>query len=145
MLESSSSCPNPSYSHIVHSPEAITSLAAQLNYITDTILELKAELTKIKAEVKEIKKQFAVTHLSLMNEIRHSEKLYLSLSTPFQHTYPFQNPNIKNSFSGTKSKNPKEVKHRQKNHQKKNQKKEMDYKQYNLEELQSMFDKEQNP
>ena len=39
MLESSSSCPAPSYSHIVHSPEVITSLAPQLSYITDIVLD----------------------------------------------------------------------------------------------------------
>jgi len=90
MLESSSTCPNSSYSHIVHSPKGIASLAPQLNYITDIVLELKAELAKVKAEVKEIKKQLAVIHLSLINEIRHSEKSDLGLSTPFQHKYPFQ-------------------------------------------------------
>jgi len=56
MLESSSSCPNPDCSHIVHSPERSTTLAPQLSYITDIILELKEELAKIKVEVKEIKK-----------------------------------------------------------------------------------------
>jgi len=55
MLELSTSCPTPNYSHIVHSPERVTSFALQLNYLTDIILELKAELAKIKAEVKEIK------------------------------------------------------------------------------------------
>ena len=89
MLESSSNCPNPSYSHIMHSLEGITSLAPQLNYITDIVLELKTELAKIKAKVKEIKKQLAVTHLSLINEIIHSEKSNLNHSTPFQHEYPF--------------------------------------------------------
>ena len=95
MLESSSSCPNSSYFHIVHSPEGITTLAPQLNSITGIILEFKAELAKIKAEVKEIKKQLAITHLFLINEIRHSGKSNLSISTSFQHKYPFQNPKIK--------------------------------------------------
>jgi len=98
MLQSSSSCPNPGYSHIVHSPEGFTNLAPQLNYITDIILELKEELANIRAEVKEIKKQLAVTHLSLVNEIRHSGKSDLSISSPFQHKYPFQNPKTKNPF-----------------------------------------------
>jgi len=40
----------------VHSPEGVTSLAPQLNYLSDLVLELKVELAKIKAEVKEIKK-----------------------------------------------------------------------------------------
>ena len=98
MLQSSSSCPNPGYSHIVHSPEGFTNLAPQLNYITDIILELKEELANIRAEAKEIKKQLAVIHLSLVNEIRHSGKSDLSISSPFQHKYPFQNPKTKNPF-----------------------------------------------
>ena len=83
MLELSASCPAPNYFHIVHSFEGATSLAPQLSYLTDIVLELKAELAKIKAEVKETKNQLAVTHLSLTNEIRHSEKSDLSLSTSF--------------------------------------------------------------
>jgi len=55
MLELSSACPSPNYSHIVHSPEGNISLAPQLNYITDIILELKAELAKIKTELKDLK------------------------------------------------------------------------------------------
>jgi len=109
MLESSSSCLNPGYSHIVHSPERITSLAHQLNYITDIVLELKTELAKIKTKVKEIKKQLVVTHLSLTIEIRYSEKSDSSLSTPFQHKYHFQNPKIKNPFSVQDLKTQKEV------------------------------------
>jgi len=98
MLEPSASCPTPNYSHIVHSPEGVTSLAPQLNYLTDIILELKANLVKIKAELKEIKYQLAMIHLSLINEIRHSVKSNLSLSTPFLHKYPFQNKKTKNLF-----------------------------------------------
>ena len=60
MLEPSASCPDPNYSHIVHSPEEVTAVASQLNYITNIILELKKELAKIKVEVKEIKKQLSV-------------------------------------------------------------------------------------
>jgi len=60
---------------------------------------LKAELAKTKAEVKEIRKQLVVTYLSLINEIKHSGKSSLSLNTPFQHKYHFQNPKIKNPFS----------------------------------------------
>ena len=56
MLESSSRCPYPGYSGIVQSPEGFTTLAPQLNYITDIVLELKEELATIKAEVKETKK-----------------------------------------------------------------------------------------
>jgi len=48
--------------------------------------------------VKEIKKQLAITHLSLVNEIRHSCKSDLGISSPFQHKYPFQNPKTKNPF-----------------------------------------------
>ena len=74
MLESSSSCLTPSYSHIVHSQEGTTLVAPQLNYIIDIILELKAKLAKIKTEVKEIRKQLFVIRLSLVNEIKHSEE-----------------------------------------------------------------------
>jgi len=69
MLETSSSYPAPNYSHIVDTPEGSTSLAPQFNYSTYVVLQLKVELAKIKVEVKEIKKQLAVTHLSLINEI----------------------------------------------------------------------------
>ena len=61
-------------------------------------LELKGELAKIKAEVKEIKKQLAVTHLSLVYEKRHCGKSDLGISSPFQHKYPFQNLKTKNLF-----------------------------------------------
>ena len=56
MLESSPTCPGPNYSHIVHSPGGLSSVAPQLNYIIDIVLELKAELAKIKTKVKEFKK-----------------------------------------------------------------------------------------
>ena len=82
----------------MHSPEGFTTLAPQLNYITNIVLELKEKLAKIKMEVKEIKKQLAVTHLSLVNEIRHSGKSDLGISSPFQHKYPFQNLKTKNLF-----------------------------------------------
>ena len=39
-----------------------------------------------------------VIHLSLVNEIRYSEKSILSISNPFQHKYPFQNLKNKNLF-----------------------------------------------
>ena len=39
--------------------------------------------------MKEIKKQLAVTHLPLVSEIRHTGKSDLSISSPFQHEYPF--------------------------------------------------------
>jgi len=55
MLEVPANCPAPNYSHIVHSPEGVTSLAPELNYLTDLVLELKTELAKIRAEVKKLK------------------------------------------------------------------------------------------
>ena len=98
MLEPSSAYPQPNYSHIVHSPEANISFTPQLNYITDPILELKAELAKIKTKLKDLKNQLTVVHLSLINEIRHSEKAAPKISSPFQHKYPFQNPKNKILF-----------------------------------------------
>ena len=89
MRESSPACPGPNYSHIVHSPEGSISLAPQLNCITDIILELKAELSKIKTELKDLKNQLTVIHLSLINEVRHNEKGTPRISTHFQHKYPF--------------------------------------------------------
>jgi len=82
----------------VHSPKGVISFAPQLNYLTKIVLELKAKLVKIKVETKEIKNQLAVTHLSLINKVRHRGKSDLSLSTLFQHKYHFQNPKIKNLF-----------------------------------------------
>ena len=99
MLESSLACPSSNYSHIVHSLEGIASVAPQLNYITNIILELKVKLAKIMTEVKEIKKQLCRIHLSLVNEIRHSEKSTLGSRTPFQHKYHFQNPKNKKFIS----------------------------------------------
>ena len=83
MLESSARSLAPNYSHIVHSHEAVKSLAHQLNDLTDIVLELKADLAKTKAKVEEIKNQLAITHLSLINKIRHSGQSDLSLSTLF--------------------------------------------------------------
>ena len=40
MLESSASCLAPNYSHIMHSPKGVISLAPQLNYFIDIVLEL---------------------------------------------------------------------------------------------------------
>ena len=82
----------------VYSPECISLVVPQLNYIADIVLELKAKLVKIKTEVKELKKQISIIHLSLVNEIRHSKKSTFSISTPLQHKYPFQNPKNKNLF-----------------------------------------------
>ena len=73
-------------------------MAPQLNCIIDIVLELKAELAKIKTKVKELKKQILVIHLSLVNEVSHSEKATFSISTQFQHKYPFQNPKNKSLF-----------------------------------------------
>jgi len=106
MPEPSSSCPEPNYSHIVHSPEGNISLAPQLNYITDIVLELKAKLAKIKIELKDLKNQLTVVHLFLINEVRHSEKTSPKISTPFKHKYSFQNSKNKIPFplQETKSK-----------------------------------------
>ena len=82
----------------MHSLEGISSVAMQLNYVTDIALEMKAKLTKIKTEVKELKKLLSVIHLSLINESRHSGKSNLSVTTPFQRKYPFPKPKIQNSF-----------------------------------------------
>jgi len=71
--------------NIVHSPEGISLVVPQLNYIADIVLELKAKLVKIKTEVKELKKQISGIHLSLVNEVKHSGKSTFSISTPFQH------------------------------------------------------------
>ena len=101
MLESSPACPGPNYSHIVHSPEDLSPIAPQLKYITDIVLELKVELAKTKTEVKELKKQISIIHLSLFNEVRHSGKATSSSSihTPFQHKYSFENSKNKIQFS----------------------------------------------
>ena len=98
MLEPSPTSPATNYSHIVHSSEGTLSIGPQLNYITDMILDSKVELFKIKTEVKENKKQLSMIHLSLGNEIGHSEKSTLNIITPFQHKYPFQNSTNKNAF-----------------------------------------------
>ena len=97
----------PNYSRIVHSPEDISPAATQLNYITDIVL--KAELVKIKIEVKELNKQMFVIRLSLINEVRHRGKSTSSISTLFQHEYPFQNPKDKNPFPSQDIKIQKEV------------------------------------
>ena len=57
------------------------------------VLQLKAELAKIKTEVNERKKQLLVIHFSLVNE-----KSTSTISTSFQHKYPFQTPKNKNPF-----------------------------------------------
>ena len=67
MLESSFVCPALNYSHIIYLLDGTTSVAPQLNYINDIILELKVELVKIKTEVKVIKKQLSVLHLLLLS------------------------------------------------------------------------------
>ena len=91
MLEPSFACPGPNYSHIVHSPEGNIWLIPQLNYITDIVLELKAELVKMKTELKDLKNQLTVVYLSLINKVRHSERSSPRISTPYQDKYYFQN------------------------------------------------------
>ena len=44
MLGSSPNRPTPNYSYIVHSPKGANLVTPELNYITNIILELKAEL-----------------------------------------------------------------------------------------------------
>ena len=85
MLDPSSACRGLNYSHSFHSPEGNISLTPQLNYTTNIVLELKAELVKIKTELKDLNNQLTVVHLSLINEVRHSEKASPKISTPFQH------------------------------------------------------------
>ena len=48
-------------------------------------------------------------HLSLINEVRHSEKASTGISTKFQHKYPFQNPKNKISFPLQEIKIQKEI------------------------------------
>ena len=69
-----------------------------IKLITDIVLELKVEMVNIKIEINKIMKQLFVTHLSLINEIRYSEKCNLSISTQLQHKYLFQNLKTKNPF-----------------------------------------------
>jgi len=109
MFKPSSACLGPNYSHIVHSPKGNISLAPQLNYITDIVLELKVELAKIETELKDPKNQLTVVHLSLINEVRHSEKATLRISTPFQHKYSFKNSKNKISFPLQEIKIQKEI------------------------------------
>jgi len=99
MLEPSPACLGPNYSHIVHSLKGNILLAPQLNYIIGIVLELKTELAKIKTELKDLKNQLTVVHLSLINDVRHSEKVSPRISTHFQHKYPFQNSKNKIQFS----------------------------------------------
>jgi len=75
-----------------------------------------------------------------VNEVRHSRKATSSISTPFQHKCPFQNPKNKVPFPLHEIKIQKEVGENQLKKPKK--KKKMEYKQYTLEELQDMFEKE---
>ena len=98
MLESLTSCHASNYSHIVHLLEGATSVTPQLNYITDIVLELKAELDKINTKIKESKNQLSIIHLSLINEIGDNKKSNLSISAPFQHKYHFKHPKNKNPF-----------------------------------------------
>jgi len=63
ILEWSPACPSPNYSHIVHLPKGISSVAPQLSYIIDIVLELKCELAKIKIDVKELRKQLSIIYL----------------------------------------------------------------------------------
>ena len=45
----------------------------------------------------------------MVNEITHSDKSDLGISSPFQHKYPFQNPKTKNPFRAQELNTQKEV------------------------------------
>ena len=83
MLEPLDTYPACNYSNIVHTLEGTNSVVPQLNYTINIVLKLKSKLAKIKIEIKEIKKQLSAINLSFVNEIRHSRKYTLSISTPF--------------------------------------------------------------
>ena len=89
----------------------------------------------------------SIIHLSLVNKIRHSGKYTLSISTPFRHKYHFQAPKNKNPFASHDIKIQNEEGEKStKNHLRRQiKKKRMQYKQCDLEDLQNMFEKEQNP
>ena len=70
------------------------------------VLELKVELAKIKTEVKELKKQISVIHLSL---VKHGGKSTSSISIHFQHKYPFPKSKKKIHFPLYEIKIQKEV------------------------------------
>jgi len=76
-------CLGPNCLHTVHAAEGISLVAPQLNYIIDIIFELKSKLAKINTEVKELKNQLSVIHLSLVNDVRHVVKATSSSSTSF--------------------------------------------------------------
>jgi len=93
----------------VHTPEELTSLTAQLNYITYIVFKLKAELAKIKDELNEIRKQLSETHFSLTNEMRRSGKSDLGTCAPFQRKFPLQNLKMTNLFPCKKLKSKKKL------------------------------------
>ena len=70
---------------------------------------MEVELAKIKTELKDLKNQLTVVHLSFINEVRHSEKASPRISTHFQHKYPFQNPKNKILFPLQEIKIQKEI------------------------------------
>jgi len=73
-------------------------LAPQLNYLTDIVLELKADLAKIKTEVKEIKNQLVVTYLSLSNDISIVENLIWVLVLHFNVNILSKTQKLKTRF-----------------------------------------------
>jgi len=79
-------------------PKRFTWTGPQLTYITDTLLKLKLESTKINIAVIEIMKQLPLIHFSLLKEVNHSGKLDLGISILFQLKYPFQNPKTKKGY-----------------------------------------------
>jgi len=66
-------------------------------------------LAKIKTEFKELKNQLTIVHFSPVNEVRHSEQATPTISSPFEHKYPLQNPKNKIPFSLHEIKIQKEV------------------------------------
>ena len=142
MLESSPACPSPNYSHVIYSTGRyyLTSTSIKL-YHWDSF-RIKAELAKIKIEVKELKNQLIVINLSLINKVRHSGKSTPSISRPFQHKCLLQHSKNKNPFPLQDTKIKKEVGENFGEKSAKKIGKKMEYKQYILEELQKLFDKE---
>ena len=99
MLEPLPACPDLNYSYIIHSPEDNVSLVPQLNHITDIVLELKVELAKIKTELKDLKNQLTVVHLSLINELLDIvKKLVLELALLSSINIPFKTQKTKSYF-----------------------------------------------
>ena len=79
-----------------------------------------------------------------MNKVTHIEKSDLGLITPFQNKYQSPKPKKQKYFSFPKYENRKKVE-KFSEKKRKSKRKRMEYKQYNFDELQNMFDKKQCP